>query len=64
MEDLSVKTQRFLTLTSTLERPFYLNQVIPLWIASTGETISVGVGSSTVNFFITGDQESLINGPN
>ena len=30
----------------------------PIVIASTGETISVGAGSSTVNFFITGDQEA------
>ena len=36
----------------------------PIVIASTGETISVGAGSSTVNFFITGDQEGLINGSN
>ena len=35
-----------------------LEPAYPIVIESTGDQISVGAGTSTVNFFITGDKEA------
>jgi hypothetical protein len=35
-----------------------LEPIYPIVIDATGDKISVGAGSATVNFFVTGDQEA------